>query len=478
MAKEILCSRYGSARQPRDGRPKKKRGRLPFGPAAVLMVLFVLLLSACGGSDTAGTASGNVMMADGDDSEDDTLVLGSSYARSDILTVTFLDSISESDTAWDVSEAGDGSVMAWVEANGDGYDLYIGGDGGVVLSSGLDLFEYYTAVTEINFNGCVDTGSVVSFYGMFFGCESLTSLDVSGFDTSSAENMAWMFGACSSLTELDLSGFDTSNVTDMDAMFYYCASLTGLDLSGFDTSKVTDMGYMFGYCESLTSLDVSGFDTSAVTSMVCMFQACGSLTGLDLSGFAVSEDTFTDDMFADASVTAEEAGLTVGETSSDSDSDSDSDADSSAYVVSVITGTEGGSGESYENLFDGDAETKWCVTDFESFAFVGFEMSEAITVSAVRITTAADHSSYPERSPVTWYLYGMASEEDIEDAESWVMLASTTGASLIVTEAEDCKSYDYTIGEMTKTAYQYFVFLVTEVESGNVMQFSELELVG
>ena len=390
------------------------------------MVLFVLLLSACGGSDTAGTASGNVMMADGDDSEDDTLVLGSSYARSDILTVTFLDSISESDTAWDVSEAGDGSVMAWVEANGDGYDLYIGGDGGVVLSSGLDQFEYYTAVTEINFNGCVDTGSVVSFYGMFFGCESLTSLDVSGFDTSSAENMAWMFGACSSLTELDLSGFDTSKVTDMDAMFYYCASLTGLDLSGF----------------------------------------------------AVSEDTFTDDMFADASVTAEEAGLTVGETSSDSDSDSDSDADSSAYVVSVITGTEGGSGESYENLFDGDAETKWCVTDFESFAFVGFEMSEAITVSAVRITTAADHSSYPERSPVTWYLYGMASEEDIEDAESWVMLASTTGASLIVTEAEDCKSYDYTIGEMTKTAYQYFVFLVTEVESGNVMQFSELELVG
>lgn len=463
-------------------------------------MLLILLLAGCGGSDTpeeteaeiaettasAGEssvcdiASGNVLMADGDEEEDDTMVLGSDYAREDILTVTFMDTISGSnDTAWDVSEEGDGSVMAWVEENGDGYDLYIAGDGGVDLSSGLDLFEYYTSVTEINFNNCVYTGDVTSFFGMFFGCESLIGINVSSLDTSCAEDMSWMFGACASLTELNVSSFDTSNVTYMSSMFYGCESLTSLDLSSFDTSCVTDLGYMFCYCESLTDLDVSSFDTSHVTSMAFMFCGCTSLANLDLSHFVVYEDTYIDDMFTDSAVTAEDVGLTVGESSeaSDLDESADSDSESAAYVARVITGTEGASGENYENLFDGDADTKWCVTDFADYAFVAWELSEAITVSAVRITTAADHSSYPERSPVTWYLYGIASEDEIEDAESWVLLASATGATLIVTEAEDCQSYDYTLEEPVETAYQYFVFMVTEVESGTVMQFSELALV-
>ncbi|MCD8120328.1 MAG: DUF285 domain-containing protein, partial [Lachnospiraceae bacterium] len=43
-------------------------------------------------------------------------------------------------------------------------------------------------------------------------------------------------------------------VTDMRSMFYDCNNLTELDVSGFDTSKVTDMSYMFSMCTSLTSL--------------------------------------------------------------------------------------------------------------------------------------------------------------------------------------------------------------------------------
>ena len=52
----------------------------------------------------------------------------------------------------------------------------------------------------------------------------------------------------------------------MGYMFQYCESLTSIDLNGWNTSKVTDMGYMFQYCESLTTLDLSGFDASKVTS--------------------------------------------------------------------------------------------------------------------------------------------------------------------------------------------------------------------
>ncbi len=86
-----------------------------------------------------------------------------------------------------------------------------------------------------------------------------------------------MFYGCSSLTSLDLSPLDTSNVTDMGYMFQGSSSLTSLDLSSFDTSNVTSMGYMFQSCSSLTSLDLSGFDTTQVLSMSRMFSGCKSL---------------------------------------------------------------------------------------------------------------------------------------------------------------------------------------------------------
>ena len=72
--------------------------------------------------------------------------------------------------------------------------------------------------------------------------------------------------------------FDTSAVTDMGSMFYGCNRLTTLDLSSFNTSSVTFMGGMFDSCTNLTALDLSSFDTSAVTNMSFMFYNCNNLT--------------------------------------------------------------------------------------------------------------------------------------------------------------------------------------------------------
>ena len=63
-------------------------------------------------------------------------------------------------------------------------------------------------------------------------------------------------------------------------MFFGCKSLTTLDISGWDTSKITDMESMFNYCISLTTLDVSKLDTSNVTSMNGMFYGCYSLKSI------------------------------------------------------------------------------------------------------------------------------------------------------------------------------------------------------
>lgn len=90
--------------------------------------------------------------------------------------------------------------------------------------------------------------------------------------------MRFMFFGCSSLTSLDVSTFDTTNVTDMWAMFSACSNLTSLNISTFDTTKVTKMNFMFYECGKLMNLNLSSFDTSKVTSMRSMFQGCYALT--------------------------------------------------------------------------------------------------------------------------------------------------------------------------------------------------------
>ena len=208
--------------------------------------------------------------------------------------------------SWDISEAGDGSVMAYVEDDGTGnstYKLTIGGKGGIIANeSMIGYFVAFNKMTSIDLSA-LDTSEVTNMFGMFGGCSSLTSLDVSNFYTSKVTNMSSMFSSCSSLKRLDLSSFDTSQVTSMSGMFHLCNSLTSLDVSNFDTSKVTDMSGMFSgeliTPMNIEEINISNFDTSKVTNMSYMFYECSSLKSLDLSSFDTTNVTNMSAMFCD-----------------------------------------------------------------------------------------------------------------------------------------------------------------------------------
>ena len=141
--------------------------------------------------------------------------------------------------SWDMSEAGDGSVMAYVEDDGTGnstYKLTIGGKGGIIANESM-----------INY---------------FYDFDKVTSIDLSALDTSEVTNMMGMFALCSSLTNLDVSNFDTSKVTNMSHMFAICSHLTSLDVSKFDTSKVTNMENMFCKCPAWNTVDQTKFSNA------------------------------------------------------------------------------------------------------------------------------------------------------------------------------------------------------------------------
>lgn len=154
--------------------------------------------------------------------------------------------------AWDVSQEQDGSVLAWLEKDGQEKHMILAADG--IIKAPQDchsMFHNQSATLSIRFNGCLDTSEVT--------------------------DMSDMFGLCRSLTELDLTGFDTSNVTDMSGMFMFCESIKTLDLSSFDTAMVSDMSEMFYGCYELTSVITDGINMSGVADRELMFFQCNQL---------------------------------------------------------------------------------------------------------------------------------------------------------------------------------------------------------
>lgn len=210
-----------------------------------------------------------------------------------ITSVTFVDTFAGiPKNARDVSESQNGSVLAWMEKNGEYYDLYIAGEGGINAASACkELFAGYQHLETVHFNECFYTDNATSMESMFHGCGSLTSLDVSNFDTSNVTSMHHMFYGCRNISVLDVSRWDTSKVTDMGNMFRSCHSLTMLDVSSWDTSNVTNMGNMFYVCKELSALDVREWDTSNVKYMNHMFESCDSLATLDVSSWDISNVT-------------------------------------------------------------------------------------------------------------------------------------------------------------------------------------------
>ena len=158
--------------------------------------------------------------------------------------------------------------------------------------SGLENLNSIIGIENLN------TANVTDMRSMFYGCSSLTSLDVSNFNTANVTNMACMFYDCSKLTNLDVSKFNTANVTNMTGMFMRCFGLTNLDVSNFKTANVTDMSTMFCYCPNLTSLDVSNFNTAKVKLMNYMFKDCSELTTIYVgSGWSTASVTDGENLF-------------------------------------------------------------------------------------------------------------------------------------------------------------------------------------
>ena len=217
-----------------------------------------------------------------------TFIWGQSvYRRQDVTSIVFSGKISAApDKAWDVSAARDGSILAWLD-NGR---LTITSDGIISANPNASwLFAHFSNLKSIDFAGIFDTSDATTMNAMFAGCNTLQTLDLSGFITNKVYDMGGMFHRCYKLKSVDVSSFDTAAVQYLGWMFAENHQLTDVDVSGFDISNVNDISGMFLYCENLQNIDISGFKFSNIKNLSWMFEGCNKLKNIQIDSFDVGK---------------------------------------------------------------------------------------------------------------------------------------------------------------------------------------------
>ena len=184
------------------------------------------------------------------------------------------------------------------------------------------MFYLCESLESIQFGPGFNTSRITGFDGIFSGCTSLESVDISMFDTShstsyyrlfqncnsltsitgslpvtSGDNVGAMYSGCFLLPAIDVSQWDVSGMVSLDHVFSDCHSIKVLDVSSWKVSSVKSFDNTFSGCWALETLDVSEWNTSSAENMYRMFAGCSSLATLDVSKFITNNVRWFGRMF-------------------------------------------------------------------------------------------------------------------------------------------------------------------------------------
>ena len=225
-----------AAKAPTTSQPSQQKRPLPKWLIPVAAVVVLLLCIFIGSAKKASATDTVYVMAPTPYNGTSYFWGQERYLREDVYYVSFLSSLKSAPSdAWDMSDAGDGSILAWMSGN----NLYVASNGKIAPNpNASNMFGRFVNLKEINFGRNFDTSNVTNMSYMFYNCRSLAKLNLSCFNTSRVENMIRMFSGCSSLVYLDLSNFHTSSVTNTTGMFDGCDALKTI---AYSDSKILEV---------------------------------------------------------------------------------------------------------------------------------------------------------------------------------------------------------------------------------------------
>lgn len=171
--------------------------------------------------------------------------------------------------------------------------------GGVGIPREVDANGMYIMPAQ-NFSfslpsGATDVGES-ALSNAFYGCRSLTSVDLSTLTALSENNaLSYAFYYCTNIKTVDLSSLATvSGNNALNYAFYNCRRLASVDLSSLTTASGSQaLSNAFNSCISLTSVDLSSLTTvSGGNALSSTFNGCSSLTSVDLSALTTASGSY------------------------------------------------------------------------------------------------------------------------------------------------------------------------------------------
>jgi hypothetical protein len=130
--------------------------------------------------------------------------------------------------------------------------------------------------------------------------------------------------------------------------------------------------------------------------------------------------------------------------------------------------------QGYPYLVDNNNNTKWCVGNFSGpnnlGLYIEFYSAEPIIPSGYVLTTADDNATWHGRNPKDWTIKAKANPND-----EWTTIATVTNDQVL--QDVNLTDFAFSVDNPNQTAYQYFRFDVTAIQSGGCFQLAELRFV-
>ena len=203
--------------------------------------------------------------------------------RENIKTITLNDSISAPSgviESWDISETGNGGVMAYIVQNANDntkYDLYIQGNGRIYSNKDSSyLFGGLTSLETINNLNKLTTTKTTNMSNMFNGDSNLAIIDLSNFNMSKVTNTTDMLNGTTSLINLTTP---KTYPTDSNVTIILPTSLYDTGNTEYQTLNNTSPTETLIKDDDriLVSFDTNGGKTSTTQKVVTLGQVYGEL---------------------------------------------------------------------------------------------------------------------------------------------------------------------------------------------------------
>lgn len=135
--------------------------------------------------------------------------------------------------------------------------------------------------------------------------------------------------------------------------------------------------------------------------------------------------------------------------------------------ISLTDGTPSKGRESVQNVADGKYYTKWCYDSPKNLPyFVVLSANDAFQLTQYGFVSGEDTSSYIERNPLAWKLFGS------NDKQNWTLLEEKKNDWTM----DDQNEQEFLFKVTSKESYKHYKFEFIRMQGSTRIQLAEINL--